>query len=183
MKTRVKNRNGSFGVERNMESRLANTRKAGASWSAIFAGAFVFLAIETTFGLLAVAIFPSMRTAGTLATGPGIWMIILSIIALYFGAKTAGHLSGDVSKLDGMYYGLVTFGMSIFSSLLIATMIAGNAATAETTLTKILSANAAWLFVTFILSGISAGIGGAQGIPERAATAAPAEPVTMRPAA
>jgi hypothetical protein len=146
------------------------------SWSSIFAGTFLFLAIETTFVLLAVAIFPSMRTAGNLTIGPGIWMIILSIIALYFAAKATAHLSGAASRLDGMYYGLVTFGLSIFSSLLIAIMIVGNMTAAEypkmltaivgnmtaaeTTLPKMLTANATWLFVTLILGGISAGIGG-----------------------
>jgi fumarate reductase subunit D len=171
-----------FFRSKNMESRMDNPRRAGASWSSIFAGTFVFLAIETTFGLLAAAIFPSMRTAGTLATGPGIWMIILSIIALYFGAKTASHLSGEARKLDGMYHGLVTFGMSIFSSLLIATMILGNTAAAETTLPKVLTANAVWLFVTFILGGIAAGIGGSYGV-QTTKSSAVGEPVSMRPAA
>jgi hypothetical protein len=166
-----------------MELHTENQTRTGASWSSIFAGTFVFLDIETTFGLLAAAIFPSMRAAGTLGVGPGIWMIILSIIALYFGAKTAGHLSGETRRLDGIYYGLVTFGMSIFASLLIASMIAGNTATAETTLPKILTANAAWLFVTFILGGISAGIGGSYGVPQRPELSAVKEPVSTRPAA
>ena len=166
-----------------MESRIDNPRSVGASWSSIFAGMFLFLAIETTFVLLAVAIFPSMRTAGTLAIGPGIWMIVLSIIALYFGAKAAGHLSGAARKLDGMYYGLVTFGLSIFSSLLIATMIVGDMTAAATTLPRMLAANAAWLFVTFILAGISAGIGGSHGVPPTVKLPAVGEPASMRPAA
>lgn len=166
-----------------MELHTENQRRAGFKWSSIFAGTFVFLAIETTFSLLAMAIFGSMRTAGTLAIAPGIWMIILSIIALYFGAKAAGHLSRETHRLDGMYYGLVTFGMSVFASLLIATMIAGNTATAETTLATTLTANAIWLFVTFILGGISAGIGGSLAVPQTPKLAAVKEPVSMRPAA
>jgi hypothetical protein len=166
-----------------MELRVDNPRRIGASWSSIFAGTFLFLAIESTFVLLAMAIFPSMRTAGTLAIGPGIWMIILSIIALYFGAKAAGHLSGEARKLDGMYYGLVTFGMSIFSSLLIANIILGNTTTGEAALPKIVTANALWLFVTLILGGISAGIGGSQGVARTTKPSAVGEPGTMRPAA
>jgi hypothetical protein len=166
-----------------MELRMENPRRAGASWSSIFAGTFVFLAIETTFGLLAAAIFPATHAAGALAAGPGIWMIVLSIIALYFGAKAASHLSGEARKLNGMYYGLVTFGMAIFSSVLIATMIAGNTANAEATFLGMVNVNAAWLFVTLILGGIAAGIGGALGVPETAKTSVPAEGVTMRPAA
>jgi hypothetical protein len=166
-----------------MELRTEIQRRAGASWSSIFAGTFVFLAIETTFGLLAEAILPSMPPTETLGVGAGIWMIILSIIALYFGAQTAGHLSGAARRLDGMYYGLVTFGLSIFACLLIATMIVGNTATAETMLPRILSVNAGWLFVTFILGGIAAGIGGAYGVPGTQKLSAVEEPVNMRPAA
>lgn len=55
-------------------------------------------------------------------------MIILSIIALYFGGKTAARFSGQEHRLNGMYYGLVTFGLSVFSGILIATMAAGNTA-------------------------------------------------------
>jgi fumarate reductase subunit D len=166
-----------------MELRTENPRRAGASWSSIFAGTFVFLAIETTFGLLAAAIFSSPRTPGALPVGPGIWMIILSIIALYFAAKTASHLSGETRKLDGLYYGLVTFGMSIVSSLLVANMIIGNTAAAETVVPQLLSANAGWLFVTFILGGIAAGIGGSLGVPRTVKSSAVGEPVSMRPAA
>jgi hypothetical protein len=166
-----------------MESRVENTIKAGVGWASIFAGTFVFLAIETTFGLLAAAIFPATHAAGALAAGPGIWMIVLSIIALYFGAKAASHLSGEARKLNGMYYGLVTFGMAIFSSVLIATMMAGNTASAAVTLSAMVAANAAWLFVTLILGGIAAGIGGALGVPEPATTSVAGEHVSMRPAA
>jgi hypothetical protein len=96
-----------------------------------------------------------------------------------------------------MYYGLLTFGLSIFSSLLIAIMIVGNMTVAEyskmlttivgnmtaaeTTLPKMLIANAAWLFVILILGGISAGIGGSLGV--QAKSSAIREPSSTRPAA
>ena len=153
------------------------------SWSAVFAGTFVFLSIEATFGALAVALFRSGPAAGTLGAGPGVWMIVLSIIALYFGARAAAHLSGEFRRLDGMYCGLVTFGLSIFASLLIAVMIAGNTAIAAA-LPAMIGANTAWLFVTLILSGIAAGIGGALGVPERVrATAGQEPPTSIRSAA
>src|SRR5689334_12220481 len=59
-----------------------------ASWSAIFAGTFVFLAIEMTFLALGIAIFggsASTPTSGTMATGIAIWAGILTLFALYFG--------------------------------------------------------------------------------------------------
>jgi hypothetical protein len=166
-----------------MELHVENPRRAGASWSSIFAGTFVFLAIETTFGLLGAAVFPGMHVGGGLGVGPGIWMIILSIIALFFGAKAAGHLSGEVRRLNGMYYGLVTFGLSIVACVVIAALVAGNTPNAGSASLAMLDANAGWLFVTMILGGIAAGIGGAQRVPIRTELAVAQPPVSMRPAA
>ncbi len=163
-------------MEASIWSRSATAPRV--SWSSVFAGTFVFLAIEATFGLLAWAIFGSMSAAQGLSAGAGIWMIILSIIALYFGAKAAAHLSDENRKLNGMYYGLVTFGLSIFSTILIATMVAGSSGNAGRTLLGLGAANAAWLFITLILGGIAAGIGGAH-----AASANAIERATPRPAA
>lgn len=156
-------------------------RRTGVSWSSVFAGTFVFLAIETTFLALAAAIFPAAPRMATLGAGPGIWMIILSIIALYFGANAAGHLAGAVRKFDGMYHGLVTFGLSIFACVLIGTMLMGNTANPSALLGWI-DANAAWLFVTLILGGIAAAIGGTHGVPEPIKRPVQ-EPAALRPAA
>jgi hypothetical protein len=131
---------------------------------------------------LAAAIFASGPRAVTLGAGAGIWMIILSIIALYFGAKAAGHLSGEIRKLNGMYYGLVTFGLSIFASILIASIIAGNASSAGV-LSGMVTANSVWLFIALILGGIAAGIGGALGVPETSKSTTVTEHATLRPAA
>lgn len=166
-----------------MDPRAQEAARAGISWPSVFAGTFVFLAIEATFGLLAAAIFPTMHGAGTISAGPGIWMIVLSIIALYFGARAATHLSGWMRKLDGLYCGLATFGLSIFASILVASMIAGNLPNAEGTVWAMISANATWLFITLILGGIAAAIGGASGAPEVRRAAAVEQPAAIRPAA
>ena len=80
------------------------------SWSGIFAGTFLFLAIEATFGILGVAIFgtihPGAPVVPIIGVGIGIWMVILSIIALYFGGKLASKLSGAFNRNLGMYAGL-----------------------------------------------------------------------------
>jgi hypothetical protein len=165
-----------------MVLREENLSRTGVTWSSVFAGSFVFLAIEVTFGMLAAAIFPGANRAGVLGVGPGIWMIILSIIALYFGAKAATYLAGEARKLNGMYYGLITFGLSIFASLLIATMIVGNTASTGLLL-GVVTANAAWLFITLILGGIAAGIGGALGVPEATKRPVAEERATLRPVA
>ena len=134
------------------------------SWGAIFAGTFVFLAVEATFGALALAIFGANSSVAI-----KVWMTILSIIALYFGGRTAGRLSGVTGKNLGMYHGLVTFGLSIFATLLIGAMVLGNgdgvAATMGTTkaaLTDIISSSSWPLFVALLLGGIGAALGGAE---------------------
>ena len=111
-------------------------------------------------------------------------MIILTIIALYFGAKTTAHFSGETRRLNGMYYGLATYGLVIFSSILIATMAVGNAASnsARTPLDGV-AANAAWLFVSLILGGISAAIGGALVTMRTAVNTTTEERATLHPAA
>jgi len=160
-----------------------SSKGIGFSWSSVFAGTFVFLAIEITFGMLAWAIFSPYPAASGLTAGSGIWMIILSIIALYFGAQAAAHFSGDARRLNGMYYGLVTFGLSIFSSILMASMAVGSSAASARTLLGAVGANAGWLFVTLILGGIAAAIGGAFWAPRAAVPSAPGERTMLHPAA
>jgi hypothetical protein len=151
-----------------------SSKGIGFSWSSVFAGTFIFLAIEITFGMLAWAIFAPQ--ASSLSAGAGIWIIILSIIALYFGATTAAHFSNEDRRLNGMYYGLVTFGLSIFSSILIATMAVGSAAISARSLLDGVAANAGWLFVALILGGIAAAIGGAFSTDQRKVAPLPLYP-------
>jgi hypothetical protein len=164
-----------------MESRIQETRSA-ISWPSVFGGTFVVLAIEATFGVLAAAIFPSMHATTTWAAGPGIWIIILSIIALFFGAKAASHMAGMMRKLDGLYCGLVTFGLSIFAGILMVSMFASSG-TAATTLSSMISANATWLFISLILGGIAAAVGGVAAMSTSPRAAVVEGPAAMRPAA
>src|SRR5579862_7030360 len=105
---------------------LPLTTSTRASWPAIFAGTFVFLAIEVTFLALGIAIFGGSAAApgsATMTTGISIWAGILTLFALYFGGRTAGRLSGTADRNIAMYHGLVVFGMSIFAAILVAVMI------------------------------------------------------------
>ncbi len=149
--------------------------RPGASWSSIFAGVFVFLAIETTFGILGSAIFSSP----TNSVGFGIWMIILSIISLYFAGRAAGHLAGCTRGLNGIYHGFVTYGLSVFTTVLVLSLVLGSAALASTnaarmskgTLLDYLATGGWYVFVAMILGGIAACVGGAHAV--RQITAAP----------
>jgi hypothetical protein len=166
-----------------MELPVQDAIRRRISWPSVFAGSFVFLAIEVTFGLLALAIFRPTHGTNLMGSGPGIWMIVLSIIALYFGARAATYLSGEIRKLDGLYCGLVTFGLSIFASLLVGAMVVGNAVNTGVTLDSMVTANAAWLFITLILGGFAACIGGAIAASEGHKPAVMQQPAAMRPAA
>jgi hypothetical protein len=147
-------------------------------WSGIFSGTFLFLAIEATFGIFGVAIFASATNPQSrnpvgpgISAGVGIWMVILSIIALYFGGKLAAKLSGAFTRNLGMYAGLVTFGMCIFASVLITALTLGSTISGTTgigyagptRLADILTTGGYWLFVTLVLGMISAASGGIHG--------------------
>lgn len=153
------------------------------SWAGVFAGTFVYLAIESTFGLLGAAIFSSASNPATgvpsspaASTGFQVWMVILSIIALYFAGKTSSKLlSGSTDRNLGMYHGLVTFGMSIFATVLIIALSstggtvvytgAMNARATAMTLGGYITAGGEWwLFVAFVLAMIAAASGGIHGV-------------------
>jgi hypothetical protein len=148
------------------------------SWSGIFAGTFLFLAIEATFAILGVAVFASaanpMSTnpVGTgITTGAGIWMVILSIVALYFAGKLAARLSGASTRNLGMHTGFVTFGMSVFTSILITALMLGSTVAGSTGIrydtpthvANVLMTGGYWLFVALVLGMISAAVGGMHG--------------------
>jgi hypothetical protein len=148
------------------------------SWTGIFAGTFLFLAIEATFGILGVAIFASATNPNSanpvgpgISAGVGIWMVVLSIIAFYFAAKLAARLSGVTTRNLGMYAGLVTFGMGIFTSILLTALILGSAASGSTgigfasptRIADMLTTGGYWLFATLVLAMISAASGGIHG--------------------
>lgn len=152
--------------------------ETGWSWSGIFGGTFVFLAIEATFGVLGAAIFATATNPSSpnpvgpgVSAGFGIWMVVLSIISMFFAGKTAGRLSGAKFRTHGTYAGLVTFGMSIFASILIVSMslsstAAGAAVQSHATarnVSDVVMTGGYWLFVMLLLSMISAAIGGAAG--------------------
>jgi hypothetical protein len=149
------------------------------SWPAIFAGTFVFLAIEVTFGVLGTAVFASAANPSSahpvsgMSAGIGIWLVILSIISLYFGGRVAAALSGTAISRLGMYHGLVTFGVSVFTSVLVAALVLGTTTIAPAasvvgtnaiTVSSIVATAGYWLFIALLLGMIAAAIGGSQAI-------------------
>lgn len=150
------------------------------SWGAIFAGTFVFLAIEATFGLLAVAIFGTSAVPG-IGAGKGIWAIVLSFIAVGIAARATVHLGGISNSWSAMYHGLATFGLCIFTSFLIAVGMSLAVPAAAMSAVNVIGANPTWLFFTLLAAGIAA-IGGARPV-AAAAEARMEERSAFRPAA
>lgn len=156
-------------MERRMGSRI--------SWPAIFAGTFVFLAIEVTFGVLGTAIFASAANPASahpvtgMSAGIGLWLVILTIIAMYCGGRAAVALSEIRDRHVGMYHGLTTFGISVFTSIVVAALTLGSTTVAPAstagavgpaTVAGVVSTAGYWLFVALLLGMIAAGMGGSQ---------------------
>ena len=148
------------------------------SWSGIFSGTFLFLAIEATFGVLGVAIFTAAinpRSANPIgpgiSIGSGVWMIVLTIIALYFAGKLASTHSATTTRNSGMYAGLVTFGMCVFASFLITSLTLGNTfgrhivgeSASGFTVADFIIVGGYWLFAAMVLGMIAAASGGIHG--------------------
>ncbi len=168
------------------------------SWAGIFSGTFLYIVIESTFGLLGAAIFSSastpsagVPTSPAASTGFQVWMVVLSIIALYFAGKTSSKLLyGAADRNLGMYHGLVTFGMSIFTTILVialattgTTVYTGTAVPTQSAgLGGFITAGGEWwLFVAFFLAMIAAAAGGIHGV--RATRALDDRTVTTKRAA
>lgn len=157
-------------IDRRLVSRM--------SWPAIFAGTFVFLAIEVTFGILGTAVFANIENPAAnhpvtgMSTGIGFWVVILSIIALYFGGRAAGALSGATKKHVAMYHGLVTFGLSVFTAIVVGALVLGSTTiapatravgnTSPATIGSVVTTAGYWLFAALLLGMIAAAMGGSQ---------------------
>jgi hypothetical protein len=85
-------------------------------WGAIWGGVFVFLGIWSVFAALGVAIFASISNPGvalTTSTGLSIWLVVLTIIAMFVAGRETGYLAGITNRHDGLVHGLMMFGLSV----------------------------------------------------------------------
>jgi len=106
--------------------------QARPNWGAIWAGTFTFIAIWSVFGSLGLGIFASNASASAnqpvlgMSAGMAAWSIILTIIAMFVAGRTTGRLAGIANSREGMFQGMVMFGLSVTATLLIV-VIGGNA--------------------------------------------------------
>jgi hypothetical protein len=86
-------------------------------WGAIWAGVFTFLSIWIVFGSLCLAIFAG---SPNLTIGLSIWGVILTIIAMFIGARITVRMAGVNGSGESLMYGMIMFGLAITSALVVA---------------------------------------------------------------
>jgi len=150
-------------------------------WGAIWAGVFTFAAIWAVFEALAVAIFPN--TAGG-SVGFQVWTVILTVIAMYVAGLETGRLAAIANRHDGLIHGMVMFGLSTVSAVIL-TAFATGALYGSAAHAVAITAGTQWGYFCALFLGWLAAMGGAStGVARRfVATSVPREPIQMRPAA
>lgn len=103
------------------------------SWGAIFAGIFVTMILQLLFMMLGLALGTTMETPwtrtalnGGLTLGSEIWLLVTGLISLFFGAATAGRLSGGPRIGEGMLHGIVTWSVSTFATIFLLTSLSAS---------------------------------------------------------
>ncbi len=99
------------------------------SWGAIFAGAFVTLAVFLTLQILGAGIGLSaldltgrqVTSPRSLGIGAAIWGFIMGLISLFIGGWVAGRLGWRASKLDRVLHGFTVWSLFYVAMFLLAT--------------------------------------------------------------
>jgi hypothetical protein len=103
------------------------------SWGAIFAGAFITLAVFLTLQLLGAGIGASsldltgnrVTSARSLGIGAAIWWFIMGLIALFIGGWVAGRLGWRANKIDRALHGLTVWSIFYVAVFLLVTTALG----------------------------------------------------------
>ncbi len=103
------------------------------SWSAIFAGTVLVLAIEVLLGVLGAGFglghvrpgAESTPNAGAFSMAAGIWWFVSTIIALVLGCFAAARMAGVASRFDGALHGLVIWGLTLLITAYLLTSAIG----------------------------------------------------------
>lgn len=104
-----------------------------ASWSAIFAGVVIAVAVQLVLGILGTGIGLSMvdptdgSTPGAagFGIGAGIYWLITTVIALGAGGYVAARMSGVTERFDALVHGLVVWGVTLLLTLYLLTSAVG----------------------------------------------------------
>lgn len=98
------------------------------SGGAIVAGALVGIALELIFisfgaflGVGAASVATLTDLSG-IATSVGIWVAVSAMIATFIGGYIAARLANTTMTRDGVWHGLITWGLLIFGGLILASL-------------------------------------------------------------
>jgi hypothetical protein len=144
---------------------------------------FTFAAIWGVFETLGIAIFP---TANGASVGLQVWTVVLTIIAMYFAGLETGRLAGVSNRHDGLVHGIIMFGLSAVSAVVLTGLLGGMLTGAYAAHAVAISAGTQWGYFCAFFFGWLAAMGGAStGVARRilSRTSVTREPIQMRPAA
>lgn len=154
------------------------------SWGAVVAGTIVALSVGIGLNLLAAwAGFglhdvTSLSDLSSRATGAGVWITISSIIAIFVGGLVAAVMAGSFTSMNGLYHGLIVWGVTVVSSIGLTTFgvtgmlgfgitsrsllnsLPGVTGSSLSTASSISSTYAGWFLLAFVLSFVGGVAGG-----------------------
>ncbi len=101
------------------------------SWGAIFAGAFVTMAVFITLQMLGAGIGASVvdltgsqtTSPRSLGIGALVWWFVMGLISLFIGGWVAGRLGWRLSKVDRALHGLTVWSLFYVAMFLLATTV------------------------------------------------------------
>jgi hypothetical protein len=103
------------------------------SWGSVAAGVLVALMVSLLLAFLGMGIglatvdpLDESKPIQGLAVGAAIWWIVSTLASLFIGGCVAAHLSGALSRADGMLHGVLTWSAgTLLTLLLLGTAVGG----------------------------------------------------------
>lgn len=102
------------------------------SWQAIFGGLIITLAVELVLSVLGISIgttvanpFTNKSSAQGVGIAEGVWLILVTIISLFFGGWVAGRLAGLPRTTEGALHGLITWATATLLTVYLLTTTVG----------------------------------------------------------
>lgn len=151
-------------------------------WASVCAGLVVAFAVQVWLTVIGLAIYARQLSAAPANTGGalGIWAGVAALIALFIGGLLASRLAGVAGTANGLWNGIVLWGLSFTVLVILGSLGAGGILNAaygnvlgggfagatphETNMALNVVRAGAWTFVVFQFLGLcAAAIGGAVG--------------------